>query len=507
MLALVTTASFAQEVELSARDGSLSVSGQLIEFVDQIYTIDTSVGRMTFDSNSVLCRGEACPATKALGSESDTPISEFSIVGLDIQASEIMPEFLSSYAQSIRAQIDDETDGSFVLTNAEDEDIAIISLFDALTSTSLANLLSRQAAIALTSTPSLSGEALELNPELENGEFADNDQVIGLNAITIITANDNPVSAISTSDIARVFSGEYKNWSELGGNDAPITLYGPKPDSELAKSFETQIVNSQDDKSFRSSQDIFFFDNVAERVAANPDGIGYTYLANSQPAKTLDIQGVCGITTPPNSFNIKAEEYPLTQRLHAYRLAQTNAEHADLLMSFLQSDAGQDVLSSNGLFDQRTTSHSIENQGMRFISAIVANATSAESELLKDMVTQISGNRRLSTTFRFETGSDQMDQRAQGDIGRLAETLQSPENEGSVVHLIGFTDSVGDFDLNQEVSLRRANQVRDALIEIDTALAERVSILPAGFGEIAPVACNETAKGRSINRRVEVWME
>ena len=506
-LALSTTASLAQEVELTARDGSLSVSGQLIEFVEQKYTIDTSVGRMTFDSDKVICSGEACPVTNTPGSESDTSNSVFSIVGLGMLASEIMPEFLSSYAQSIRARIDDRTDGSFVLTNAEDEEIAIISLFDSSTSTSLPNLLSRQAAIALTSTPSLSGEAVELNPEQEDGESTDNGQVIGLNAIAIITANNNPVNAISTSDIARVFSGEYKNWSDLGGNDAPIVLYGPKPDSELAKSFQAQIVNSQDDKSFRSSQDIFFFDNVAERVAANPDGIGYTYLANAQPAKTLDIQGVCGITTPASSFNIKAEEYPLTQRLYAYRLSQINAEHADKLLSFLQSAEGQDVMKSNGLVDQRDTSNPIENQGIRFISAIAANANSAENELLKDMVTQISGNKRLSTTFRFITGSDEMDKRAQGDIGRLAEKLQSPESQGSVVHLVGFTDSVGDFDLNQEVSLRRANQVRDALIEFDTALAERVSILPAGFGEIAPVACNETAKGRSINRRVEVWME
>ena len=506
-LALCTTAALAQEVELSARDGSMSVSGQLIEFVDQKYTIDTSVGRMTVDSQNVICSGEACPAADAPESESDTPRSEFSIVGLGVLASEIMPEFLTAYAQSLSAQIDDKTDGNFVLTNADDEEIAVISLFDTVSSTSLPNILSKQTAIALTSTPLLADESSEQNLDQQDGKSADTNQVIGLNAITIITAEDNPVGAISTSDIARVFSGEFKNWSELGGRDAPITLYGPKPDSELAKAFETQILNSQDDKSFRSSQDIFFFDNVAERVAANPDGIGYAYLAHSEPAKTLDIQGVCGITTPANSFNIKSEEYPLTQRLYAYRLAQSNAEHADTLLSFLQSDAGQDVLTSSGLINKRDTSKSIDNQGMRFISAIVANATSAESDLLKAMVTQISGNKRLSTTFRFDTGSNQMDQRAQGDIVRLAEKLQSAENEGSVVHLIGFTDSVGDFDLNQEVSQRRANQIRDALIEVDSTLAERVSIQPAGYGEIAPVACNETAMGRSINRRVEVWMQ
>ena len=509
-LALSSTAAIAQDVELSARDGSLSLRGQLIEFVDQKYTIETSIGRMAVDSNKVRCRGEACPVI-------DLPISEFSIVGLGMRASKIMQELLPAYAQSIGAQINNTTDEGYVLTNAEDETIATISLSNALLSNSLPDLLSEQAAIeqaaiVLSTKPWLPEEALEVNLDQQTDQSvdynpADNSQVMGLNAITIITAKDNPISAISVIDVARVFSGEYRNWSELGGPDAPITLYGPQPDSELAKSFEAQILSTQDDGKSQLSQDIFFFENIAERVATNPNGIGYTYFSTSQPAKALDILGVCGMATPANSFTIKAEEYPLTQRLYAYRLGQANSEHADALVSFMQSDAGQDVISSNSLVNQRDTGNSIKNQGTRFVSAIAANATVAESELLRAMVTQIIGSERLSTTFRFETGSDQMDQRAQADIVRLAEKLQSPGSGSSVVHLIGFTDSVGDFDLNQEVSLRRASQVRDALVEIDAALAKRVSILPAGYGEIAPVACNETAQGRSINRRVEVWMD
>lgn len=490
-LVLSTNAALAQEVELSARDGSLNLRGQLVEFVDQKYTIDTSIGRVTVDSNKVLCNGETCPAI-------NSPTSELNIVGLGDIAGKIMPEFLPPYADSIDAQINDATDGGFVLTNVEGEEIAVVSLSDALSS--------RQAAIALTSKPLLAEEIQELNPEQQSGQSVDSSQVIGLNAITIITAKGNPVSAISAGDIARVFSGEYSNWSELGGPDAPITLYGPQPDSELAKSFKSQVFNALDTGESQLSDDIFFFDNIAERVASNPNGIGYTYFSNSEPAKALDIQGVCGIATPANSFTIKAEEYPLTQRIYAYRLAQNNVEHADTLLRFMQSDEGQNIISANGLVNQRDTSNSISSQGLRFISAIAANATNAESELLKEMVLQINGSKRLSTTFRFETGSDQMDQRAQADIIRLAEKLQLPESDGNRVHLIGFTDSVGDFGLNQEVSLRRANQVRDALIEIDTALADRISIQPAGFGEIAPVACNETAQGRSINRRVEVWM-
>ena len=244
----------------------------------------------------------------------------------------------------------------------------------------------------------------------------------------------------------------------------------------------------------------------------NPNGIGYAYYPDSRPAKVVELRGACGMNTPADSFTIKSEQYPLTQRMYAYRLAQTDlaqtdVEQADELLSFIESDAGQDAVESIGLVNQLDISSAIVNQGGRFANAIVANSADVEGELLKEMVTQIIDSKRLSTTFRFETGSDRMDQRAQDDIVRIAEKLQSPRMRGSVVHLVGFTDSVGDFELNQEVSLRRATTIRDAIVDINPALAERVSLLAAGFGEIAPVACNETAQGRSINRRVEVWMD
>ena len=500
-IAFNTTATLAQEVELSTDDGSLNLRGQLIEFVDQKYTIDTSIGRMTVDSNNVLCSGEACPSV-------NLPTSNFRIVSLDTLTTNIMPDILTAYAQSIDAQMSITDDDSFVFTNGEGEELAIISLSSTSSSDDSPSLRSVQPVMALTSGPLRPEEALELiNFEQQTGQSTDTSKVIGLNAITIITAKDNPISAMSTSDIAKVFSGEYKNWSDLGGQDAPIALYGPQPDSELAKTFEIQIFGARDDDKSHLSQDIFYFENIAERVAFNPNGIGYTYFANFQPAQTLDIQEACGMAIPANNFTIKAEEYPLTQRVYTYRLTQTNIEHADRLSDFMQSDTAQEIISSHGLINQRDTSYAIKNQGIRFVNAIAANTNVAGSELLRQMIMQINGSKRLSMTFRFETGSDQMDQRAQTDIVRLAEKLKSPENDGRVVHLMGFTDSAGDFDLNLEVSLRRANQVRDALIGIDTSLAERVSILPAGFGEIAPVACNESDQGRTINQRVEVWTD
>jgi outer membrane protein OmpA-like peptidoglycan-associated protein len=82
---------------------------------------------------------------------------------------------------------------------------------------------------------------------------------------------------------------------------------------------------------------------------------------------------------------------------------------------------------------------------------------------------------------------------------KLALVLQ--QNPHRTVLVEGFTDSTGAALHNQELSERRADAVRIALLEQGIA-AERISI--QGFGESYPVAANDSASNRQLNRRVEI---
>ncbi|MEA2624168.1 MAG: OmpA-OmpF porin, family [Candidatus Binatota bacterium] len=74
------------------------------------------------------------------------------------------------------------------------------------------------------------------------------------------------------------------------------------------------------------------------------------------------------------------------------------------------------------------------------------------------------------------------------------------ENAGLNILVEGHTDSVGTVSYNQKLSERRAASVKQYLAGHGVA-AERLAI--AGRGELAPIASNETAVGRAMNRRVE----
>ncbi|HUF26747.1 MAG TPA: OmpA family protein [Gemmatimonadaceae bacterium] len=99
----------------------------------------------------------------------------------------------------------------------------------------------------------------------------------------------------------------------------------------------------------------------------------------------------------------------------------------------------------------------------------------------------------------FASAQYRLSPRARDAVGTIAAVLgQYPEHRVSVE---GHTDAVGGELANQRLSEQRAESVRAALIAmgLDPARADAI-----GFGESRPVADNETAAGRAVNRRVEI---
>jgi outer membrane protein OmpA-like peptidoglycan-associated protein len=99
----------------------------------------------------------------------------------------------------------------------------------------------------------------------------------------------------------------------------------------------------------------------------------------------------------------------------------------------------------------------------------------------------------------FNTGRSDLNPGAGRKLDQLAQFLNDhPERR---IEIDGFTDSVGPDDYNQDLSRRRADAVKSALMSrgIDGS-----RIATQGFGKAYPVASNNDSGGRQLNRRVEV---
>ncbi|WP_272887297.1 OmpA family protein [Stutzerimonas stutzeri] len=110
---------------------------------------------------------------------------------------------------------------------------------------------------------------------------------------------------------------------------------------------------------------------------------------------------------------------------------------------------------------------------------------------------------RVELDVKFDFDRAQVKQDSMDDIQDLADFMKQYGQTSTVVE--GHTDSVGTDAYNQRLSERRANAVRDVLVNQYGLEGSRVDAV--GYGESRPVADNSTDEGRAINRRVEAEVE
>ncbi|GGK06011.1 OmpA family protein [Pseudomonas matsuisoli] len=110
---------------------------------------------------------------------------------------------------------------------------------------------------------------------------------------------------------------------------------------------------------------------------------------------------------------------------------------------------------------------------------------------------------RVELDVKFDFDRAQVKQESYADIQNLADFMNQYPQTSTTVE--GHTDSVGTDAYNQRLSERRANAVRDVLVNQYGVQNNRVSSV--GYGESRPVADNATEEGRAINRRVEAEVE
>jgi len=99
----------------------------------------------------------------------------------------------------------------------------------------------------------------------------------------------------------------------------------------------------------------------------------------------------------------------------------------------------------------------------------------------------------------FATGKADLSVSAAKSVGTLAEFLQKNPNRNVLIE--GHTDSVGADDYNLALSQRRADSVKDNLLE-NGIYAGRITAV--GYGKKFPVASNDTKAGKAQNRRVDI---
>ena len=496
----------AQDVTLTSPDGTVEVNGTLLGFDGDFYRVETIYGELTVDGTGVNCAGPACPDLQNF-------VAELSISGSATIGEVLMPALIEGFALRngyiAKREIIDPTHFTYNLRNRTDN--ALVGKFTfrvTNTDEGFADLLADEADIVM----SLREIRLTENRRANEAGLGDlrgpnRSRVLALDAMVPITAPGNPVDAISPATLARVFAGRVTNWKDLGGPDAPISVHLRDPKSGLSQAVQDRLMGPAalvlDSNIIRHATN----KALTRAVTEDPFAIGISSYSETGNADVLVLTGTCGFSLRAGRVTIKTEDYPLTAPMFLYIPARRLPQLAREFLTFTRSPSAQIVIRRAGFVDQAPEELSINQQGDRFANAISLIGSEINLADVKRLVTVLSPMKRLSTSFRFRAGSSELDAQSLSNVQQLARAIETGVYDERSVSFVGFSDGQGPADGNKRIALRRANTVLAAVKKAaETVDLDTLKISVEAFGEALPMACDDSAWGRQVNRRVEVWV-
>lgn len=499
-------AAAAQDVTLTSPDGAVEITGTLLGFDGEFYRVETKFGELTVDGSGVSCDGPGCPSLTDY-------VAELALSGSSTMAEVLLPALIEGFALRNGLQTRRETLGDtrfeYLLMRSDSGVLAArFSFHVSNTEEGFADLLANEADVVM-ALREIRPQERTLAREAGMGDMTDGSRsrVLALDAVVPVVAASNPVRRISTPDLARVFAGEIVNWADLGGPDAPIALHLPVEGSGLAQAVEDRLLRPAN---LALSPEVIRHPRssaLARAVTVDPFAIGMASFAETGAARPLTLTGNCGYSLSVSRRTIKTEDYPLTNPMFLYLPARRLPKVARDFLTYTRSPAAQIVIRRAGFVDQAPEQIALGAQGDRLANAVATAGDEVPLEELQRMVAVMRPMTRLTTSFRFETGSSRPDAQSRANIEQLARALETGDWDAHELLFVGFSDGEGPAAGNKAIALKRAEAVRDAVLAAaETAQPGRVTIGVEAFGEALPMACDDSDWGRQVNRRVEVWV-
>lgn len=174
------------------------------------------------------------------------------------------------------------------------------------------------------------------------------ENVVAIDGIAVIVNNQDAVENLTKDQLAKIYTGEVKSWSEVGGPEASIVVIGREAGSGTRDAFE-ELLEIKDQCAYANELDST--GAVLAKVASTPGAIGYVsldVLDNTVTAVSLD--GV-----EPTEENIKAGDYFLSRPFVMATKGEISqqSELVQAWFAYIDSPEGQQILKQVGLISAK----------------------------------------------------------------------------------------------------------------------------------------------------------
>lgn len=430
------------------------------------------------------------PEIDAVGATVSKRATLLTLHGSNTIGAKLAPALTKAWLQQMGAldiavhsgNIADESSITATMANGEP---VVIEIAAHGSSTSFKSLNKDICDIGMASRPIKDKEVLMLE-RYGDMRAASNEHVLAMDGIAVIVNPANTLRELPAETLKALFAGTIRDWKDIpeSGLQGPVKIYARDEKSGTWDTFKKLVLRGE--TLTPASERLEDSRKLTTEVASDPNAIGFIGLPYIKPSKAIAVSEPGTRAVYPNSFTVSTEDYPLARKLFLYTASVPQNPHARPFVEFALSAEGQKIAREIGFVEL-----TISEEQMKLSPEATRKYRAATSRA-----------NRLSLNFRFRHNSTELDTRGLRDIERLVSFLSTPENRNRSISLLGFSDSVGDNEVNHAISLSRAHRVEEILLQHGIK-AGRV----LGFGESMPVADNSTQAGKQKNRRVEVWLE
>ena len=158
--------------------------------------------------------------------------------------------------------------------------------------------------------------------------------------IVVIANKSNPLKNLTKDQVAKIFTGQVKDWSEVGGSPGPISVYTRNTSSGTYKDWQKLAMKGRNYAP--SSQKLAGNEQIAEEVSKNKNGIGYVGLAYAKKSGTspVSIDSIAPIAA-------NARTYAYSRACYFYIPEKADAT-AKAFIEFAISKDGQKIAENLG---------------------------------------------------------------------------------------------------------------------------------------------------------------
>jgi phosphate transport system substrate-binding protein len=172
---------------------------------------------------------------------------------------------------------------------------------------------------------------------------------VAIDGLSVYVNADNPLKELTVDQLAQIFTGKIKNWKDVGGPDAPITVYSRENSSGTYEFFKEHVLKGKDFAA--GAQTMPGTAAVLQAVAKDKNGIGYGGAAYGAGARHLAVKADdASPAVEPTEENVVGQKYPIWRYLFIYVNPALDKGEVGAYLKWIRGDEGQKIVKDVGYF-------------------------------------------------------------------------------------------------------------------------------------------------------------